>query len=199
MNERPDKKLLRHHMRQIREEAAARDPGAGESLADVFPMKLLERYGPVVSGYVKLNDEIDPAPLLKKLAQGGGELALPRVDPDGLISFRAWSHGEPLERGAFGLAEPAAEAPRVTPTLVLVPALAIDAKGVRLGYGKGHYDRALARLRAEGRAFACALVYQAQIIDAVPSEPHDQQMDWAVSERGSTPLFMMNALKQAAS
>ncbi len=190
-----DKSELRHHMRHIREEAAARDPDAADKLADVFPLKLLERYGPVVAGYLKIGDEMDPTPLMRKLAAAGAETCLPRVEAEGRLSFRLWAPGEPLDDGPHGLREPAADAPLATPTLLLTPALAIDGAGQRLGYGKGYYDRALAELRAKGRAFACALVYRDQMIETVPAEPHDQVMDWAITEAGSIPLFMMNALK----
>jgi 5-formyltetrahydrofolate cyclo-ligase len=195
----PDKIQLRHRMRTIRAEAAARDPDAAEKVADLFPMKLLERYGPVVSGYVPINEELDPMPLMKRLADAGAELCLPRMLPEGGISWRLWSFGEPLERRPFGLSEPSEDAPEAHPTLILTPLLAFDAKGNRLGYGKGHYDTALQTLRSDGRAFACAVAYAAQQIDAVPTEPHDQPLDWAITPIGSVPLFMMRnmaALKQ---
>lgn len=185
-----DKTNLRHRMRTLRAEAAARDPDAAEKLANIFPMKLLERYGPVVSGYVAVNEELDPAPLMQRLARSGAEICLPRMEATG-ISWRLWSPGEPLERRPFGLSEPPADAPEVTPTLVLTPLLAFDTLGNRLGYGRGHYDAALAKLRATGRAFACAVAYAAQQIDKVPTEPHDQPLDWAITPIGSVPLFMM--------
>ena len=81
----PDKIQLRHRMRTIRAEAAARDPDAAEKIADLFPMKLLQRYGPVVSGYVPINEELDPMPLMKRLADAGAELCLPRMLPKGGI------------------------------------------------------------------------------------------------------------------
>lgn len=185
-----DKTNLRHRMRTLRAEAAARDPDAAERLAEIFPMKLLERYGPVISGYVAINEELDPFPLMERLARAGAETCLPRMEEDG-ISWRLWSPGEPLERRPFGLSEPPADAPEVTPTLVLTPLLAFDTMGNRLGYGRGHYDAALAKLRASGRAFACAVAYAAQQIDQVPVEPHDQPLDWAITPIGSVPLFMM--------
>lgn len=199
MQGHPDKIELRHRMRTIRAEAAARDPDAAERLTELFPMKLLERYGPVVSGYVAINEELDPFPLMRRLAAEGAELCLPRMTEGG-ISWRLWSPGEPLERRPFGLSEPSADAPEVAPTLILTPLLAFDANGNRLGYGRGHYDGALAALRAEGRAFACAVAYAAQQIDRVPTEPHDQPLDWAITPIGSVPLFMMRnmaALKGA--
>jgi 5-formyltetrahydrofolate cyclo-ligase len=195
MSEKPDKIQLRHRMRTLRAEAAARDPDAAEKLADLFPMKLLERYGPVVAGYVPINEEIDPTSLMQRLSRAGAELCLPRVEDDGRMTWRMWSLGEPLERRPFGLSEPGLDAPEVSPTLILTPLLAFDAMGNRLGYGKGHYDRAIHDLRAAGRAFACAVAYPAQQIDAVPAEPHDQPLDWAVTPIGSVPLFMMRNMK----
>jgi 5-formyltetrahydrofolate cyclo-ligase len=186
-----DKTHLRHRMRTLRAEAAARDPDGAEKLAAAFPMKLLERYGPVVSAYVPINEEIDPMPLLDRLARAGAETCLPRMTANGAISWRLWAPGEPLERRGFGLSEPPEDAPEVTPTLVLTPLLAFDTQGNRLGYGRGHYDRALEVLRAKGRAFACALAYAAQQIDRVPTQAHDQPLDWAVTPIGSVPLFMM--------
>lgn len=186
-----DKTNLRHRMRTLRAEAAARDPDAALKLARIFPMKLLERYGPVVSAYVPINEEIDPMPLLERLARAGAETCLPRMTASAAISWRLWSPGEPLERRGFGLSEPPEDAPEATPTLVLTPLLAFDTFGNRLGYGRGHYDQALTALRAKGRAFACALGYAAQQIDRVPSQAHDEPLDWAVTPIGSVPLFMM--------
>ena len=194
-----DKTDLRHRMRTLRAEAAARDPDASETLAELFPMKLLERYGPVVAGYVAVNEEIDPAPLLKRLAGAGAELCLPRVEETGEMTWRLWSDGEPLERRRFGLLEPSADAPLASPTLILTPLLAFDDMGNRLGYGQGHYDRAVAKLRAQGRVFLCALAYSAQRIEAVPAEDHDQPLDWAVTPDGSIPLFMMRNMKTLTS
>lgn len=191
MDNAPDKTSLRHRMRTLRAEAAARDPDAAESLAKIFPMKLLERYGPFVAGYLAINEELDPGPLMKRLLKAGAETCLPRIEADGRLTWRQWAPGEPLERRPFGLSEPPADAPELVPTLVLTPLLAFDTMGNRLGYGKGHYDSALAQLRAHGRAFACALAYPAQQIDRVPAEPHDQPLDWAVTPIGSVPLFMM--------
>jgi 5-formyltetrahydrofolate cyclo-ligase len=144
----------------------------------------------VVSAYVPINEELDPMPLLERLARAGAETCLPRMTPT-VISWRLGSPGAPLERRGFGLSEPPEDAPEATPTVVLTPLLAFDTQGNRLGYGRGHYDQALSALRAKGRAFACAVAYAAQQIDRVPSEPHDQPLDWAVTPIGSVPLFMM--------
>ena len=191
-----DKETLRAQLKDLRAELAARDPDAGEKLADKFPMKLLERYGPVVAGYLPIRDEIDPTPLMQRLEDAGAELCLPRVNDDGVaMTYRAWKFGDALEDRPFGLREPPAEAEVVHPTLILVPLLGFDNAGQRLGYGKGHYDRAIASLREMGRVFTCAVAFHGQMIDAVPAEPHDQLLDWAITEAGSVPLFMMRAMQ----
>jgi len=188
-----DKKALRAELQELREEAHARDPDAGEALAAKFPMKLLERYGPIVSGYLPIGSEIDPLPLLQRLATQGARIALPRIDEDGDMSFRLWNPADPLEDGSFGLRQPTADAPLTQPTLVLLPLLAFDKLGNRLGYGQGHFDKALQALRTEGRVFACGLAFHAQMLEDLPVEPHDQPLDWAMTERGSVPIFMMRA------
>ena len=110
------------------------------------------------------------------------------------MTFRAWAPGNALEDRPFGLQEPPAGTPSVTPTLVLTPLLGFDRNGNRLGYGKGHYDRALARLRSEGRVFVCGLAFFGQELEEIPAEPHDIPLDWLMTERGSIPLFMMRAM-----
>ena len=188
------KQALRAEMKEVREELAARDPDAGEALAAKFPLKLLERYGPTVAVYMPIGSEIDPRPLLGKLVAAGAKLALPCVLDDGSMIYRHYTRGDPLEKRAFGLLEPFHEVPEVFPTLILTPLLAYDRNGNRLGYGKGHYDRAIARLREQSRAFVCGLAFHGQEVEAVPAEPHDVPLDWVMTERGSIPIFMMRAM-----
>ena len=191
-----EKQALRAQMKELRDELAARDPDAGETLADKFPLKLLERYGPTVALYLPIGSEIDPRPLMSKLIQAGAKLALPCVQEDGTMVYRAYQRGDMLEKRKFGLLEPNDEVPEVHPTLVLTPLLAFDRQGNRLGYGKGHYDRALTRLRDQGRVFVCGLAFFGQEVDAVPAEPHDIPLDWVMTERGSIPIFMMRAMAE---
>ena len=193
-----EKAALRHELKTVREEAHARDPDAGETLAGKFPLKLLERYGPVVAGYLPIGSEIDPQPLMARLEAEGAQLALPRLEADGSMTFRRWMDGDALESGPMGLQQPPETAKVVQPTLILMPLLAFDNLGVRLGYGKGHYDRAIKALREAGRVFACGIGFHAQMIDELPSEPHDQPLDWAVTERGSVPIFMMRTFRENA-
>jgi 5-formyltetrahydrofolate cyclo-ligase len=180
-------------MKEIRTEAAARDPDAAERLAARFPLKLFERYGPVVSGYLAIGDELDPAPLLARLAANGARIVLPRVETDGAMTFRDATHVT-LEKGPFGLTQPSAAAEIVRPNLVLTPLLAFDARGRRLGYGKGHYDRAIAALRSTGRVFYLGLAYTQQQADVIPIDRHDLLLDWVETPLNSVPLFLGRAL-----
>ena len=192
------KDLLRAALKERREELAARDPDAGETLADKFPMKLFERYGPTVALYLPIGSEINPKPLMSKLVAAGAKLALPCVQDDGSMVYRAYTRGDMLEQRPFGLLEPNPEVPEVHPTLVITPLLGFDRTGNRLGYGNGHYDRALTRLRAQGRVFVCGLAFFGQEVEEVPAEPHDVPLDWVMTERGSIPLFMMRAMAENA-
>jgi 5-formyltetrahydrofolate cyclo-ligase len=187
------KAILRGHMKEIRSEAAARDPDAGERLAGRFPIKLFERYGPVVAGYLAIGEELDPAPLLARLAKQGARIVLPRVETDGAMTFRDAAHVT-LEKGPFGLTQPSAGAEIVRPNLVLTPLLAFDARGRRLGYGKGHYDRAIAALRSTGRVFYLGLAYAQQQIDVIPIDRHDLLLDWVETPLNSVPLFLGRAV-----
>ena len=187
------KAILRGHMLEIRSESAARDPDAAGKLAARFPIKLFERYGPVVAGTLAIGDELDAAPLLSRLAGKGARIVLPRVEPNGEMTFRDASPAT-LEKGPMGLTQPSATAEIVRPNLVLAPLLAFDARGRRLGYGKGYYDRAVSQLRATGRVFYLGLAYAQQQVDAVPVDRHDLLLDWVETPLNSIPLFLGRAV-----
>ncbi len=183
-------------MRGQREEAAARDPDAAERLAARFPIKLFQRYGPVVAGYIAIGDELDPAPLLERLKAEGATIVLPRVERNADGPAMTFRDADPkyLEAGPFGLTQPSSEAPEIRPSLVLAPLLAFDVRGVRLGYGKGHYDTAITALRASGRVFYLGLAYAQQQADVVPAERHDIPLDWVETPLNSLPLFLGRAM-----
>ena len=102
----------------------------------------------VVSGYSPIRSEIDPAPLMRKLAEQGAKLALPAVISRGKsLAFRAWSPDDRLMLGPLGILEPSPAAARLIPDIMLVPLAAFDREGHRIGYGAGHYDYTLAHLR----------------------------------------------------
>ncbi len=141
--------------------------------------------GEVIAGYWPVGSEIDPRSALRDLARRGHETALPvcRADQGGLL-FRKWQAGEPLVAGLFGEMVPDESAPEVRPRILLVPLLAYDGEGYRLGQGGGHYDRAISQLRSSGGVLAVGLAFAGQLVDRVPRENHDQPLDMMVTETG---------------
>lgn len=137
----------------------------------------------VVSAYWPIRSEVDLRPLIVALRARGQLVALPQVTPDGLV-FRLAAEGDALAAGGFGLSEPGPDAPVVEPRALLVPLAAFDRRGHRIGYGKGYYDRALARLDADARALAIGIAFSIQEIPRVPDGPHDRPLDGIVTETG---------------
>jgi 5-formyltetrahydrofolate cyclo-ligase len=143
----------------------------------------------VVAGYWPMRSEADPRPVMVALKEQGGSLALPAMHKPGgafasEVLFRPWMPWEPLVPGGFGTLVPLPETGTVEPAVLLIPLLAFDAQGRRLGYGKGHYDRAIARLQAMGSVLTIGVAYAAQEVAEVPTEAHDQSLDAIVTERG---------------
>lgn len=169
---------------RARSAAFAADPSAGARLAEHFPDDVWPSVGAVVAGYRAIRDELNPEPLMETFALEQARLALPCVTgPDQPLVFRAWSPGDPLVRGAFGVEEPEPDAPELTPDLVLAPLLAFDEAGRRLGYGAGFYDRTLAALRANRTVASVGLAYEAQKLKRVPTGGHDAPLDWILTEK----------------
>ncbi|MGV8997109.1 MAG: 5-formyltetrahydrofolate cyclo-ligase [Parvibaculaceae bacterium] len=141
-----------------------------------------------VAAYIAKGDEADPSVLIDILSGHGCKIVLPRVaGPDQPLDFRKWERGDILVPGPFGILEPKSDAPLVMPDIVIVPLLAFDASGHRLGYGGGYYDRSLALLRARNHAIlAIGLAFAAQEVTHLAHEPNDQALDWIVTERGAT-------------
>ena len=139
----------------------------------------------IVAGYWPIGDELDVRPLLAALSQSGGVTALPVViEPRRPLEFRAWAPGQPLEAGAHGTWHPCADAAPVVPDCLLVPLLAFDDDGHRLGYGGGYYDRTIQALRAHGRLVAVGVAYAAQRLAEVPHDDNDQMLDLVLTEMG---------------
>jgi 5-formyltetrahydrofolate cyclo-ligase len=173
-----------------REMAARRDalpPDVRSAAAEAIaarPFPLPMAPGLVVSGFMPMRSEINPLPLMKTLAEAGVQLALPvtgrRGEP---LVMRAWRWGEPLDSGVWGIREPKPEAPQVDPDVLLVPLLAFDRAGGRLGYGGGYYDLTLARLRSCKAVMTVGLAYAIQEIARVPTTPHDATLDLVLTEQ----------------
>jgi 5-formyltetrahydrofolate cyclo-ligase len=139
--------------------------------------------GTIVSGYMPIKSEIDPTPLLRKLAAKGARLALPAVMARGKsLAFRAWSPDDRLLMGPLGILEPSPAATEIVPDIMLVPLAAFDCQGHRIGYGAGHYDFTLAHLRKVKAVTSIGLAFAAQEIEAVPALSHDERLDYVLTE-----------------
>jgi 5-formyltetrahydrofolate cyclo-ligase len=154
----------------------------GAALAEfVFPIIPL---GAVVAGFWPLPGEIDIRPVLAALYERGHKLGLPQTPPRGQpLTFHIWRPGAALHPGRFGTLVP--DGPAVTPDVLLVPLLAFDRRGQRLGYGGGYYDRTIAALP---HVYTIGCAYAAQEIFAVPSGPTDMPLGAIATERGLIPL-----------
>jgi len=162
--------------------ADARSEAAEVIAARIFPLSIPA--GATVSGFMPMKTEINPLPLMKKLAEVGVQLALPVTGRRGQpLTMRAWTWGEPLASGVWGIREPKPEAPQVDPDILLVPLLAFDRAGRRLGYGGGFYDLTLAQLRSRKAVIAVGLAFAAQEIASVPTTPRDATLDLVLTER----------------
>jgi 5-formyltetrahydrofolate cyclo-ligase len=138
----------------------------------------------MVSGFMPMKSEINPLPLLRRLADAGAKLALPVVAGRGKpLIMRAWAFGELLDTGVWGIREPKPEAPEVEPDILIVPLAAFDCTGHRIGYGAGYYDMTIARLRGLKSVIAVGLAFAAQEIAAVPATPRDARLDLVLTER----------------
>ena len=173
-----DKAAARKAAFAARKEAFARGQGqAAALLAD-----LLAEYGPrPLAGYMAMRTEIDP---LAAMAAHTGPVGVPVIlGPGQPLRFREWSPGCALTEGDFGARIPT-EGAWVEPHILIVPMLAWDRRGFRLGYGGGFYDRTLEMLRARRPTVAIGFAFDAQEIPQVPVEPVDQPLDAMVTESG---------------
>ena len=178
--------LRRQALRRRRKLAELAGPAAGERLAAHGLALLREMPGAVVSGYVPVRGEIDVMPLLNALHAAGHALGLPVVVArDAPLVFRRWRPGMALEKGAFGIPAPPASAPEVRPEVVLVPLVAFDAQGHRLGYGGGYYDRTLAILRKQGQVLAVGCAHAGQELPHIPALDTDERLDLVLTEQGA--------------
>jgi 5-formyltetrahydrofolate cyclo-ligase len=157
----------------VRDEAAARIAALALALPELRPVT-------PVGGYWPIRSEVDVRPLMEALIRRGHDLALSQIIHPRL-SWRLWHPGDPLIKGGFGVREPGPDAPEVFPKALLVPLVAFDRRGGRVGYGKGHFDRAIAALEAQHPVLTIGLAYPIQEIDAVPIEPHDRLLDLIIT------------------
>ena len=162
--------------------AEVRTAAAEAIAARPFPYQI--KPGVVVSAYAPMRSELNPVPLMRKLADVGATLALPVTGPRGKpLVMREWAFGQPLTSGVWGIREPTAAAPEAWPDILLVPLAVYDRKGNRIGYGAGYYDLTINRMRVLKPVVAIGLAYHNQHAAVVPSTPRDARLDLVLTER----------------
>jgi 5-formyltetrahydrofolate cyclo-ligase len=158
------------------------DPALGKAVAATVLARMPPPPGAVVAGFWPMGREIDIRPLLHALHERGHAIALPVTPKRGQpLQFRRWAPGDALVRGPMGTSQPAPAAERLTPDWLLVPLLAFDRAGRRLGYGGGYYDRTLAALPG---ATALGVAYACQELDEVPAGEDDARLHAIATEAG---------------
>jgi 5-formyltetrahydrofolate cyclo-ligase len=179
------KRALRERMRRARAGVPAEErERAARLMRPTFAKAVPLPPEAVVAGYIASGSELNAAPLMAALEQRGVQLALPVVGERGQrLIFRAWRSGDALTPNRYDIGEPMADQPELQPTHLLVPLLAFDDHGFRLGYGGGYYDRTLAALRAAGPVKAIGLAFHAQRLGFVPRGPGDEPLDMVLTER----------------
>jgi 5-formyltetrahydrofolate cyclo-ligase len=180
------KKLARKAARDVRKTAhELLMASAAQTLAEQGLDFAGELAGKTVSGFIPYLSEIDTRPLLGLLGARGCQTCIPVVIENNTpLEFRAWAPGEPTVPGRWGIPVPPDGSPVVDPDVLLVPMLAYDTSGYRLGYGGGFYDRTLEKLRALKPVTAIGVAYSAQQVDTVIRGDHDQPLDWILTEKG---------------
>ncbi|GAB6053195.1 hypothetical protein JCM17960_20150 [Magnetospira thiophila] len=179
---RDSKDRLRAKAKLLRRNLANAHPKAWKKLSRIL-LDLEPRR--IVAGYWPIGDEMDPRGAMDQLVAEQHRTALPVIQgADKPLMFRAWSPNQPLQQGPFGTREPLPEAEEVRPDVLLVPLLAFDGQGYRLGWGGGYYDRTIAALQAGGGVLTIGVAYAGQQVARVPRGPHDQPLDWILTEQG---------------
>ena len=162
--------------------AEERKRAAEAIAARAFPVAITP--GVVVSGFMPLKSEINPLPLMQRLAEQGARLALPAIAGRSKpLTMRAWHFGVALDRGQWGIREPKADAPEVEPDILLVPLLAFDRAGFRIGYGAGYYDMPVRRLRGLKAVTAVGIAFASQEVPKIPTTERDERLDLVLTER----------------
>ena len=185
------KQALRAEARQRRDAIGDAAASAARALAgqagQVFDLAPVAQ--PVISSYLAIGSELDPAEIGAELVQAGATLALPvMVAKDAPLEFRAWTPSDALVERQWGIREPGPDCAVVEPDILLVPLLLVGRTGHRLGYGGGFYDRTLALLRARKPIIAIGVAYPLQMVDDVPQDAYDEALDYLLTPSGLAPF-----------
>ncbi len=179
------KRTARTEAAEIRKRATSENPDAGGQLRDqilnnAIQLGLSLPYH--VSAFLPIGSEIDTLPTMRALTDLGHITALPIVAAKSQpLIFRKWFVGEELVSGSFGTSEPLSSEPEIIPEVLLVPLLAFDAEGYRLGYGGGYYDRTIEKLERDAPITTVGVAFSAQQVDTVPRGPYERPLRWIAS------------------
>lgn len=162
---------------------ASRRAAASEEIARRVMAIVAAERPRVLAAYLPIRSECDSRPIIERAQAQAIAVALPAVTDPVTMVFRRYVPGAPLDVGGFGTRAPRPDQPELDPELVIVPLVAFDRSGLRLGHGRGFYDRAVAKLRARGvRPKLLGVAFAVQEVEAIPGEPHDVRLDWIVTE-----------------
>lgn len=157
---------------------------AERALAVIAPMK-----PGVVAVYRAIRTELVPDAIVDWAFAKGLVVVLPAIVDPGSLVFRRYRPGDRFVPGGLGTVAPGPDAPEIDPDLIVVPMVAFDRAGIRLGHGRGYYDRGVLALHAKGlRPPLVGLAFSVQEVAAIPTEPHDVGMDWIVTEKETIDL-----------
>jgi 5-formyltetrahydrofolate cyclo-ligase len=179
--------------RELRRQALARRDALGPAwrveasleMAETAKDQISIEPGAIVSGFWPMRSEVDVRPLMFALRENGARLCLPAILDKTTMVFRELVRGAALVDMGFGTAGPGEEAETLDPEIMLVPLAAFDARGHRIGYGAGYYDRAIERLTNNGHApRLIGIAFDCQQVPEVPDEPHDVIIPEILTESG---------------
>jgi 5-formyltetrahydrofolate cyclo-ligase len=185
----PSKASLREEALTLRDRLPAAERAAAAEVIAARSFPVAFKRGTIISGFSPMKTELNPIPLMRKLADAGAQLALPAIAGRGKpLIMRAWHFGDALKAGQWGIREPAPDAGEVAPDILIVPLAAFDRVGHRIGYGAGYYDMTITALRAKKRVTAIGIAFAAQEIPQVPATARDARLDLVLTERETIDL-----------
>lgn len=178
-----EKQDIRRFARQHRDQLEI-DPDWSDQVAEIFIEAINPGNNKIVSLYFPMGSELDTLPIAQKLWEKGIKTVLPVIQGKASpLLFAEWTKETALKSSAFGTQEPD-NSDYTEPDILLIPLLAFDQVGNRMGQGQGHYDATLKNLRTKKDVLAIGVAYSQQaVIFALPTEPHDQKLDMVITEQ----------------
>ena len=183
------KEALRVRMRLVREAASNILGKSQDQLIAATFFKAIEHglkieSDSIVSGYWPISGEIDIRNLMSQLIEKSFTVCLPVAARPGVpMIFRSWKIDDKLLPGQYGVQQPERTKKRLEPDTVIVPLLAFDSLGNRLGYGRGYYDSTISFLRQKRKILTMGVAFDCQEVSSVPSNNRDERLDWVITEK----------------